>query len=270
MKYIIIAIAAFVLLNGCNSGDTVAPQNGNGTGSYNKISTIENGNVKFEVWSATGTSLFIGYNEIAFKVFIGGTEKNTGYVKYMPKMYHTGTGPWHSSPVSSSFNYNTEKSLFTGYVCFTMISDLDSYWFGNYDYNGEVSADSVLFNVIPLSTNQMTIWDDINSGHTYMLTLIEPKTATVGLNNFSCLLHQTDDDKYYTEVNGAEMYIRPWMESHGHGSSNNINPAGLGGGKYSGKANMTMVGGWDVYDSIRYNGNAITESPPVKFHFSVQ
>jgi len=151
-----------------------------------------------------------------------------------------------------------------------MISDLGSYWYGFCNYNDEVSLDSVLFNVIPLSTNQISVWDDIYGGHTYVLTLIEPKNAFVGLNNFSCILHQTDDDKNYTEVNGAEMFIRPWMESHGHGSSSNVNPTGLGGGRYSGKANMTMIGDWDVYDSIRYNGNVITKSPPVKFRFTVQ
>ena len=267
-RFIIIIIFA-IIITGCGSENSVTPENNTNTGTYTKINTIEKNGVKFEQYSSTGTSLYYGYNDIGFKVFIGGSEKNSGFVIYQPKMFHFPGSPWHSSPVSSSFNYDTEKQMFIGYVCFTMVSDSSGQWYGDYNYNNESTIDSVMFNVTTNSTNQVRAWDDLIGGHTYVLTLIEPMNAKVGLNNFTLILHQTNNDKVFTEVNGAGMFIRPWMPSHGHGSSNNTNPASLGNGRYSGKANFSMSGGWEVYDSIYYNGGTITKSPHPKFVFDV-
>ena len=73
------------------------------------------------------------------------------------------------------------------------------------------------------------------------------------------ILHKTPDQENYTEVNNAQMFIRPWMPSHGHGSSNNMNPVFTSNGKYEGKANFTMPGKWYVYDSIVVNNQTISE-----------
>ncbi len=266
LKSIIIILLAGILFTGCKS-DNFVDTGGTSNNNYVKINSIENGNTKFEVWSSTGSMLYYGYNDIGFKVFIGGTEKKTGVVMFQPKMFHFPGSPWHSSPVSSSFNYDVDKQHFSGYVCFTMISDSSGSWFGDFNYNNEAQIDSVMFTVTTNSTNQVRAWDDINGGHTYVLSLIEPMSAKVGLNNLTYILHQTNNDKIYTEVNGAEMFIRTWMPTHGHGSSNNVNPLTLGGGKYSGKANFSMSGGWEVYDSIAYNGGTITKMPHPKFVF---
>jgi hypothetical protein len=266
LKYFIIVLLGGIFFTGCKSENPSEPVN-TATSNYIKINTIESGNTKFELWSATGNMLCYGYNDIGFKVLIAGTEKKSGFVNYQPKMFHFPGSPWHSSPVSSVFNYNTDKQLFTGYVSFTMISDSSGSWFGYYNYNNEAAIDSIVFTVTTNSTNQVRAWDDIVGGHTYVLSLIEPMNAKVGLNNLTCILHQTNNDKIFTEVNGAEMFIRTWMPSHGHGSSSNVNPTTLGNGKYSGKANFSMSGGWEVYDSIVYNGGTITKSPHPKFLF---
>jgi len=268
VKSFIIIILAGLLFTGCKSNNPVTTTN-NTPSDYIKVNTIENGNTKFELWSATGNMLYYGYNEIGFKVFLAGTEKKSGAVYYQPKMFHFLGSPWHSSPVSSVFNYDTDKQLFTGYASFTMISDSSGSWFGFYNYNNEVSIDSVRFTVTTNSTNQVKAWDDLAGGHTYVLSLIEPMNAKVGLNSITYILHQTNNDKVYTEVNGAQMFIKTWMPTHGHGSSSNENPVSLGGGKYTGKANFSMSGGWDVYDSIYYDGGVITRSPSPGFYFDV-
>lgn len=269
MKSIIIILLTGVLLTGCNSNNPVEPVNNSTNSNYVKINTIEQGTTKFEQYSASGSILNYGYNDIGFKVFISGVEKKTGSVYYQPKMFHFIGSPWHSSPVSSVFNYDSDKQMFTGYVSFTMISDSSGSWFGFYNYNNEASVDSVVFTVSVNSTNQVRAWDDMIGGHTYVLSLIEPMNAKVGLNNMSLILHQTNNDKVYTEVNGAEMFIKTWMPSHGHGSSNNVNPASTGNGRYSGKVNFSMSGGWEVYDSIVYSGGTITKSPSPKYLFDV-
>jgi len=268
LKSLIISLLAGILFAGCNSESPVNNNNST-TSSYTKINTVESGSTKFEQYSTSGNILLYGYNDIGFKVFIGGVEKKSGFVNYQPKMFHFLGSPWHSSPVSSIFNYDTDKQLFTGYVSFTMISDSSGSWFGFYNYNNEASIDSIKFNVTTNSTNQVRAWDDIVGGHTYVLSLIEPMNAKVGLNNMMFILHETNNDKIYSEVNGAEMFIRTWMPLHGHGSSSNVNPVSSGNGRYSGKTNFSMSGGWELYDSIKYNGGTITSSPSPKFLFDV-
>lgn len=272
MKKILLLIIPLLYLYSCNSDNPVSPGGGTTPDNYSKINTFESGNVKFELWSATGQSLFNGYNEIGFKVFINGDEKKNGYVKFHPMMFHGGIGGGvHSSPVSEKYYYNNTMYLFTGYVCYIMISDTSqgSYWFGNFNYNDESFLDTLPYNVQSLSSNQMLLWDNIYTGYSYFLTLINPKNPVLGSNIFSCILHKTNDDIYYKEVDSAQMYIRPWMESHGHGSSNNVDPVWKGGGIYEGSAVFTMPGYWDVYDSIKVNGTFITPTPTKKFSFAV-
>ena len=269
MKYIIPLLLLFGLFFYSCNNDPISTINEIIPSGYSKINTIESGGTKFELWSASGNGMFFGYNDIGFKVFINGVEKTNGFVKFKPNMYHGGGGPGHSSPVSNSFLYDNNKGLFTGYACFIMISDSSSFWYGSYNYNDASQIDSVLFYVNILPANQMKIWDDIYGGYTYVLTLINPLSVVLGSNNFNCILHKTQDDKNYSEVDSAEMMIRPWMESHGHGSSNNTNPVWKGNGRYEGKAIFTMPGIWSVYDSIKINGVFITRTPPPFFSFNI-
>lgn len=268
MKYFSILLLLSVLLSSCSKDDTVS-SNDPVNSDYVKITTFESSALKLEVWSATGNSFFNGYNDIGFKVFIGGSEKNTGFVKFTPKMYHFPGSPAHSSPVSQQYLYDSETQLFSGYVCFTMISDTTGSWYGFFNYNNEAGIDSAYLNVGVLSSNQTKVWDNISSGYTYVLTLVHPQNPKLGLNSFTCMLHRTINDLDYSEVNDAQMFVRPWMETMGHGSSNNTDPSHTGGGRYEGKVNFTMSGLWVVYDSVKVQGNFITNNPPPKFNFDV-
>lgn len=268
MKYLFLILLSGLIFYSCNSDNSVVTQENNPTG-YNKLFKVESGNTKFELWSATGSNLYYGYNDIGFKVYINGSEKTDGFVKYNPVMVHFLGQTGHSSPRSPQFTYNSTSKMFSGYVCFNMISDSGSLWLGYYNYNNLNSVDSIPFTVLS-STAQITGWDDIPGGNTYVLTLLEPKTPKIGLNVFECLLHKDIGNNEYAEVNDAEMIIKPWMPAHGHGSSSNVNPVLLGNGRYSGKANFTMLGEWMVYDTIKINNVLITKTTPPRFNFDVQ
>jgi len=270
MKYFIVLFLSAFFLYSCGNNDAVDPLVTETTPSdYNKLYTVESGSTKFEVYNASGTSFFYGYNEIGFRVYIGGVAKKTGFVKFNPLMYHGPGSPSHSSPMSERYLFNTDKNLFTGYAIFTMISDSTSLWIGKYNYNNEANVDSALFFVNPMSSSQIKQWDDIVGGKTYLLTLLYPKIPRVGLNTYTCLLHRTTDDKNYTEVDSADFSIKTWMEAMGHGSGNNVNPVWLDGGRYEGNANFTMSGQWSVTNTLRYGGFEITPVNPVKFYFDV-
>ena len=221
-KYILLLISV-VMFASCSKDNSVATVEL--SNNYLKVLTVDSANLKIEMYNDNSSILYVGYNEICFKVFVNNEEKKTGFIKYTPVMFHS-AGHGHSTPVQSEFFYDNSKGMFTGYVCYSMLSDSStSFWFADYNYNNEFTFTKKQFDVVLGIGNQMSIWLDINTNILYYLTLISPKDPRVGLNDFKIILHQTTDNTVYSEVTNAQMFIRPWMPSHGHGSSSNVNPA---------------------------------------------
>lgn len=258
MNKILLLIFCALVFASCSNDNAVAPADPVNT--YSKVFTLDSAGFKIEMYNESSSILFVGYNEIGFKVYVNNVEKKTGFFKYTPVMFHT-SGPGHATPVQSEFQYDNSKGMFTGYVCYSMLSDTTSFWFADYNYNNETLLKGKQFDVVLGTGNQMRVWFDASSNLLYNLTLITPKDPTVGLNDFKVILHTTTDQTTYTEVSNAQMYIRPWMSSHGHGSSSNVNPAFTNHGKYEGKCNLTMPGLWYVFDSIVVNNQTISPNP---------
>jgi hypothetical protein len=269
MKILVIsAILVLAAIYGCNNSGINPVENNNPPANYNKLFTAEQGGAKFDLYSASGTSLLSGYNDIGFKVFINSEEKKTGYVKFYPKMVHPFLpNATHSSPVSPKFYYDESKKIFAGYASFFMISDSVSNWFGFYNYNDENHADSLRFIVNANPDAQVKMFPDEQENCSYYITVVTPMYPNIGFNALKLLLHKTYDDVDYTQIDSAQMFIRTWMTSMGHGSSENINPAYTGNGYYEGRINLTMSGTWTVYDSIYYQNRFIT-NPPAKLLFT--
>jgi len=266
-NHYLLIFAGLVILYSCKSESPVVPENNQN--GYIKLYTIEGSNAKFELYSATANKLVTGYNDLGFKVFVNNQEKTDGFFKFYPKMYHFVGSNMHSSPTSPSFLYDQSKSMFTGYASFFMVSDTSSNWYGFFNYNDAVSIDSSLFIVGSVSFSQVRYFVDYNAGNSYYMTLVSPFYPKQGPNVFKCILHLSNDDINFAQIDNAEMFIRPWMEAMGHGSSNNVHPTYKGGGIYEGTANFNMSGVWYVYDSIKVNGNVITPAPLPKFIFDV-
>lgn len=266
MKYLIILFSGLLFFS-CKGEDTVAPVEP--VTEYTKVLTVDSANYKFELYSATGSSLLVGYNELGIKVFENNVEKTDGFVRYIPSMFHTGDQE-HKTPHKEFFYYDQQKKMFTGYACYIMISDPTSFWISDYSYNDAFTLKRKFFDVYPNPASQMRFWLDLNTNYLYLMILINPADPKTGLNNFKCILHRSFENSVYAEVDSAKMFIRPWMPSHGHGSSSNVNPVLLQNGIYEGKANFTMAGTWYVYDSISVNNQIITPNPPVYFVFDVR
>jgi len=104
----------------------------------------------------------------------------------------------------------------------------------------------------------------------YLITVLEPMEAVRNVNTFRCMLHESWDFIDFTQVNHAQMYIRPWLDSLQHASSGNENPVDKGEGIYEGKINFDYSGLWNVYDSVYYNSKWITtQNPPPSIVFIV-
>ncbi|MDD5362320.1 MAG: FixH family protein [Ignavibacteria bacterium] len=254
-----------LLFFSCSKDDN--PVTSNVNSDYTKILTADSGGTKFELYSKSGSMLWVGYNDIGFRVYVDGVEQKSGYVKYKPVMYHT-VGRGHGTPVKEVFTYDNNAGLFTGYASYIMLSDTTSHWYGDYSFNDTRIVNHAGFNVAPGTGSQMRIW--LTDTTLYHMTLVKPLDAVTGLNDIKCMLHKTYDQFTYYEVDSAEMFIKPWMTTHGHGSSSNVNPAWQNHGMYQGKANFTMAGQWFLYDSIKVNGQFITPNPIPYFVFDVR
>lgn len=268
-KAIVFSIFSFLaLLWSCNSDPPVINNEQNNQGDYVKIHTAESNGNKFEVWSNTAANFLYGYNNIGFKVFLNGTEQNEGYVNFLPTMYHGIGGPSHSVPVKNICTYDASIGLYSGYVIFIMY-DTSAFWAADFNFNNTNRVDSSIIVLHPESKSKLYIWDNTVSQRTYVLTLMAPLSPNLGLNTVDMMFHESADLNTFSEVEAAEMFIRPWMEAMGHGSGNNVDPVPIGGGKYRGTANFTMAGEWFLYDSIKVNNTFITKTPPPKFILEV-
>ena len=235
MKLSLYLIIIFIALYSACNNNTVGPDNSSGS-NYKKVFTTGNTANRFEIYSATSDSLVSGYNDIGFKVFQNNEEMTSGFVKFSPRMHHPPPiSSFHSTPVSPQFNYDNDKKMFMGYLSFIMVSDTLSTWYGFFNYNNSLNIDSVIFRVLLNSSGQMRTFVDDSSQTSFWITLVSPRSPDQGLNDFKCLLHTTQDGIYYTEFDSAQMFIFPWMNLMGHGSSNNINPVYSGGRNLFGK-----------------------------------
>jgi hypothetical protein len=100
--------------------------------------------------------------------------------------------------------------------------------------------------------------------------MISPETPVTGNNEFKCLLHESPNFVDFTQVNSANMFLRPWLDSLNHTSDGNVNPVYIGNGIYKGNVNFDYTGGWKVYDSIYYNNRCITQNGTPYIYFDVR
>lgn len=256
-----------LLLHSCGNNNPVVNDPAEPT-DYVKIFTAESGSVKFEVFSKSSTAFIYGYNELGFRFYLDNVEQNQGFVRFKPTMYHGIGGPSHSVPIPDKYFYDNSKSLFTGYAIFIMY-DTAAFWAADFNFNDTHNIDSMVFPLMYSSRTKIAAWGNTVTEKTYFLTLLSPSSPVVGLNDAEFMFHQTSDMTNYEEVNNAEMFIRPWMEIMGHGSSNNVDPVYIAPARYKGVVNFNMPGEWYLYDSIKVNGNFITPTPAPKFILDV-
>lgn len=255
-KYLCLWFIGLVILIGCGNQTAVNPVNTGET--YQKITTVENGNIRFEVWTTNNDTLMTGYNKIGFKVFENNTPKTSGFVKFYAKMFHFTSNEFHATPVEPQYSYNSSLEMFSGYLIMLMPSDTSSRWYGYYNYNNEFSIDSVKFDVGWDWKTKFKIFTDIQAQKSYLITMTSPANPVRGLNDFSCLLHESPDFVDFTQVNTAQMFLTCRLDSLNLTSQGNINPVYTSGGIYTGKVNFDNAGLWKVYDSIYYNNRNIT------------
>jgi hypothetical protein len=236
---------------------------------YQKVITAQKDNKIFEIWTTGNDTLMTGYNKVGFRVFENGTAKNSGFVKFYAKMFHFSSTEFHATPVEPVYNYDNDLQMFTGYIIMLMPSDTSSRWYGFYNYNDELNIDSARFDVGWNTLTKFKIFTDLNHQLSYLLTMTAPQLPVRGINDFTCLLHESPDFLGFTQVNSANMFLKVKLDSLNHFSDGNVNPVYIGNGIYSGKVNFDYAGGWKVYDSIYYDNKCITSNGTPYIYYNV-
>lgn len=262
---LLLLTSVLLLISACSNDSPVKVNEDPVNTDYVKVVTAESGGLKFEIWSSTAQKLRYAYNKVGFRVYENNVAKESGYVKFFPKMYHWLNSPMHSTPVKAQYNYDNALQMFTGYIVFSMVSDTSSLWYGFYNYNDQLYLDSAFFTVEQYTPGQIKAFSDYTAGAGYFLTLVKPYTPQRGFNTFQVMLHRTFDYINFEQEDNAQMIIMPWMESMLHGSTNNVNPTYKSEGIYEGTVNLTMPGEWTVSDTVYLENRRITRPIPPKF-----
>lgn len=192
----------------------------------------------------------VGYNKVYVALYdsLSGAKLNRGHFHLTPMM-NMGSMQ-HSCPVEDHEDTLALNGYFQGAVVFSM-AGTSSQWslnmrFHNHESNKQGEG-SVSFEVKTASPSRFISSSlSLDSNRVVFISLIQPSSPKVGINDFEIVLHEKKSLMDYVSCNRYKVMIEPHMPSMGHGSPNNVDPVHQGEGHYKGKVNYTMTGLWQV------------------------
>ncbi|MEK7392425.1 MAG: FixH family protein [Fibrobacterota bacterium] len=263
------------ILSGCESAtkpQDPAPSTTAGLkllGTY--TSSLHGGKLQAKVW--IHDSLVVGWNELEVELSdprFKDSLVHDAHVKPIP--YMTMATMSHAAPyeVLSTPESDPATERFVVADVFTMPSGDMGSWvvkFRVHDHRFAGTADSVKQNdtvVIPVTVKQPTLAklftfkgpDSIKR----VVAMRKPASPVVGLNDLEFTVHKMKDMMSFPADTGAKVAFDPTMPSMGHGSPNNVQPAHVGKGHFTGKANFTMTGDWRLSMTISDSTGAVQSS----------
>lgn len=210
-------------------------------------------------------ALFTGYNKLFFAMYDSATSTplTGGHLELLQPVMDMGSMK-HSAPVEYSNDINSTNKLWEGAVVFTMPGSGGSWklhlGFHNHaiDKEGE-GAIAVSVSNPTTSVMKSCIVAADDSAKVY-LSLVQPMTPQIGLNNFEITIHKMAGMMSFPAVNDYTVEVVPEMPSMDHGSPNNVNPVLTSNGHYLGKVNFTMTGLWRVHLKLFKNGTLLDDT----------
>jgi hypothetical protein len=202
--------------------------------------------------------LFVGYNKIFVAMFdsVSNTRLTDGHFDVIPMM-DMGMMK-HSAPVEITEESIPSDKFWKAAIVFIMPSSAGKWTLNMAFHNHKTDKEGegeLEVNVINPTTSVMKSFIASDSTKLFV-TLIQPTTPKIGLNNFEISIHKKDMMDF-PAVNDYTVEIEPTMPSMGHGSPNNVNPVFTSMGHYVGKVNFTMTGLWNVKLTLKKNGVTI-------------
>lgn len=210
----------------------------------------------------TSGNLQTGYNEIYVSLYdsTDGSKLTRGHFDIVPMM-NMGMMQ-HSCPVENSEDTLAKNGLFRAAVVFSMPGTSLQWSLKLYFHNhknekegmGQLGVNVVASNPVRFKSAVLPL----DSNSKVFISMILPGTPKVGINDISFVLHRSVSMMDFPPLENYSIEIEPYMPGMGHGSPNNINPLHTGIGHYTGKANFTMTGLWQVKLKLFKNGILIS------------
>lgn len=205
---------------------------------------------------------------------------NTGYTKFYVALYDSTSGTkiedahlsltpmmkmgmmQHSAPFENPETTTAVHHLFQCSVVFTM-SSMAGTWTVNMNVHnhltnkeGQLSIPITVTDPVKPTMHSFTSAID---GTKYFVTLIEPSSPKVGINDLEIAIYKKVSMMSYPADSSLSVVFTPEMPTMGHGSPNNVNPTHTINGHYKGKVNFTMTGLWKLnMDYLK--GNEVADS----------
>lgn len=255
---IVIVFFTFCLITfGCSNQDVIVDP----TKGLHKITegNITTANVKVELWTENET-LIAGYNKIYFTVYdlekknrISDADIHCIPVMNMGTMSHS---TFIEDPAQAS------NEIFPAAVTFIMPSgDMGSWTMQVHltNHRNNLSGEIELpINVGSVSPSQLQSFAT-QEGEKIFLTYNFSKGKKVGINDFQVIAFKKVMDEFIA-VTDLTIVLTPEMPSMSHGSPNNVDPAHVQNGHYTGKVNFTMTGDWRLHLQIKRSESVLKET----------
>jgi hypothetical protein len=260
-QYILVLLISAFAVSCINQDPIVQKQ-----AQYLKIAEVTSSGSSFDVAFYAKDSLFVGYNNVYFKI----TDRNTGLtVKNATLVLHPLMDMMtssHACPIENPADTLTSEGYFKGAVIFSMIGT--NSWSLTVDIVANGKSETVLFPIDKVKSTtpaqKMVVIDSLSTGPgtwtitKYPMSLVEPKDWKVGNNTFEITIHTMASMMSFPCCSDLTVEITPEMPSMGHGSPNNVNPVSTGNGHYVGTVNFTMTGDWRINMVIKKDGRVIS------------
>ncbi|MGV3705508.1 MAG: FixH family protein [Arcticibacter sp.] len=171
----------------------------------------------------------------------------------------------HAAPVEQPV-YTAEKELYEGAVVFSMPSGQMGAWTLTVTVDGEPVVFALDIKAAPSNT-KTTATVTGSDGFYYTVSLVQPLTPKMGMNDLEVLVNTRQDMMTFPPVEDLVIELIPEMPSMGHGSPNNVNPVHTGKGHYRGKVNFTMTGDWRLHFKLKRGNTVIMEDAALDLLF---
>ncbi len=202
--------------------------------------------------------LTVGLNHLYFEVHENGVRYNRPLIRFNTMMHmedHSHASPYGTPSQDREATYNLYKS----WAIFTMPSGMMGTWELQITILNATQSATVASGNIQISVEQANNVSTFmaEDGSRYVLTLINPSSPKVGMNNLEVAIHKRESMMEFPPVVNAVISFHPWMPSMDHGSSNNVSPVHQSDGFYKGQVNFNMTGDWQLRFDIQINGMTI-------------
>jgi len=261
IKIITLFIVISTLFVSCNNDEPIIKNQI----QYLKVAEAVSTGSTFNVEFYATDSLFVGYNNVYFKI----TDKSTGMaVSHATLVLHPlmnmGTSS-HACPFENPGDSLTSDGYFKGAILFSMMGT--NSWSLSVDITANGKIETVSFPIDKVKSTdpvkKIVVMDSLSTGPgtwtitKYPVTLIEPAIWKVGNNPFEITIHTMASMMSFPCCTDMTVEITPEMPSMGHGSPNNVNPVSIGKGHYMGSVNFTMTGAWRINVVFKKGGRTL-------------